>query len=181
MSYPHQLWMSNQCWFLGSPHRISQAIRFALTFYRRIKQDNELVAIKYLQTGHCSFFGAFSESDQEPGSVNDAERPGSGANQEEKDHLDFCNRWNAWSILWRRSREAINDGITLDSIINNAAAAKLDSKSKSKNAKSCALIATLSWYCVPPPSPEALPLEARTWGRCTYWSLKQEIKTIIYK
>ena len=50
-----------------------------------------------------------------------------------------------------------------------------------KTQKSCALIATLLWYLIPPPSPEALPLEARTWGRCTYWSLKQEIKTIIYK
>ena len=115
LSYQH--WASNQCWLHVSLHRISQAIPFTLTFYCTGSNNNELVAIKYSQTCHCSFFVAFSESDQEPRVCQwCTEWPGSGANEEEKDHWDFCNLWNAWSNLWRRSREAINDGTLIQSL-----------------------------------------------------------------
>ena len=161
LSYQH--WTSNQCWFHVSPHRISQAIPLTLTFYCRIKQQWIGCYKKFTNVPLfilCSVLGIWSGTRVR-------------ANQEEKDHLVFCNLWNAWSNLWRRSREAINDGTLIQSLTLQQQQ-NLTENQNLKSQKSCALIATLSWYLIPPPSPEALPLEARTWGRCTYWCLKNK-------
>ena len=115
LSYQH--WTSNQCWFHVSLHRISQAIPFTLTFYCRIKEQwigcykiFTNVPLFFL----CSVLGIWSGT---PGlSMMHRETRVSWANEEEKDHLDFCNLWNAWSNLWRRSREAINDGTLIQSL-----------------------------------------------------------------